>query len=337
VTTFGPVSVVEPEWRRGSRHLRPFRTSAHVRHRGCSRRLQRVLTDFGADSAFAPAAAKVREHYGVSVSAEAVRRTCLHHAHRLAAAPATPCTRLRPRGPEWIVAEADGTMVPIVDTTAAPPGTDRRRHRKVRWQEARVVAARALGSATTHYDATLGEVADAGARWSRVVGHAGWAVHTRIHAVGDGAPWLAEQAAQRFGAAGTYLLDLYHVCDYLAPVWPAERARVHALRDELLAGRAPAVLAALQAKLEPPDTPEESAPARCAHRYLANRTTQLAYPAARAAGLPVGSGLIESAHRHLLQARLKLAGAWWTEANAHAMAQLRVCRANGSWNAYWKN
>lgn len=327
----------EPGWRQGARHLRPFRAAAGVRPRGCSRRLQRALVDFGADTAFAPAAAKVQEHYGVTVPAERVRRVCLHHARRLAAVPPAPCTRLRPRGPAWIIAEADGTMVPIVDTTAAPPGADRRRHRQLRWQEARVVAARAHGTATTHYDATLGDVTETGIRWSRVVGRAGWATSTRIHAVGDGAPWLADQAAQRFGAAGAYLLDLYHVCDYLAAVWPAERTRVQALRDDLKAGYAAHVLTALHARREPPETPDERAPARCAHRYLANRPGQLDYPRALAAGLPLGSGLIESAHRHLLQARLKLAGAWWTEANAHAMAQLRACRANGDWTSYWRN
>jgi hypothetical protein len=99
-----------------------------------------------------------------------------------------PRTTLAARGPGWIVAEADGTMLPIVDTSATPPGADKRKHRVVSWQEARVVAAQALGEVTTHYDATLGEVAEAGCRWSQVAGAAGWAVNTRIHAVGDGAP-----------------------------------------------------------------------------------------------------------------------------------------------------
>jgi len=48
-------------------------------------------------------------------------------------------------------------------------------------------------------------------------------------------------------------------------------------------------------------------------------------------------GLIESAHRHLLQSRLKLAGAWWTPSNAHSMCQLRVTRANHLWDSYWSN
>jgi hypothetical protein len=295
------------------------------------------MTDFGADEAFAPAAAKVEEYYGVRVTAERLRLVCLRHARRLAQSVPKPCTVLRAQGPDWIVTEADGTMVPIVDMGTAPAGADRRRHRRVRWQEARVVVAQALGVAHAHYDATLGDVAEAGVRWSRVVGAAGWSVTTRIHVVGDGAPWLAQQAAERFTPQGHYLLDLYHVCDYFAAVWPGDKTTIHAHRDALKAGQLPAVLTALRARLEPPDSPDEAAPARCALRYLENRLDQLDYPAALRHRLPVGSGLIESAHRHLLQARLKIAGAWWSESSAQAMTQLRVCRANHLWNAYWCN
>jgi Uncharacterised protein family (UPF0236) len=338
LSTFGEVEVWERTWRTGSKNLRPVLSRLEVEVRGCSRRLQRVLTDFGADEAFGPAAAKVGEHYGVEVNAERVRQVSLSHAGRIAArAVVAPRTTLAVRGPDWIVAEADGTMLPMVDTSAAPPGADRRKHREVFWQEARVVAARALGETTTHYDATLGEVAEAGCRWSQVAGAAGWAVNTRIHAVGDGAPWLAAQANERFGENSRYLLDLYHVCDYLTAVWPADKAEVHRHRDALKAGKLDAVLDALGERLEPPETSESEAPARAALRYLENRLDQLDYPTALLQGLPVGSGLIESAHRHLLQARLKLAGAWWTPNNAQSMCQLRVLRANGLWDTYWRN
>lgn len=338
MSTFGQVEVWERIWRKGTKSIRPVLSRFEVEARGCSRRLQRVLTDFGADEAFAPAAAKVNEHYGVEVNAERVRRVSLHHAGQMAEqAKVEARTTLAARGPDWIVTEADGTMLPIVKTCAAPPGADRRKHRVVFWQEARVVAARALGEATTHYDATLGEVAEAGCRWSQVAGAAGWATNTRIHAVGDGAPWLAAQARERFGENSGYLLDLYHVCDYLAAVWPGEKALVHRHRDALKAGALETVLDALRARQEPPCTPEADAPARAALRYLQNRPDQLDYPAALRNGLPVGSGLIESAHRHLLQSRLKLAGAWWTRTHAHDMTQLRVTRANGLWDSYWRN
>ncbi len=71
--------------------------------------MQRVLTDFGADETFAAAAAKVKEHYGLEVNSEQVRRICLVHAERIATRVETkPLTTLASRGPDWIVAEADG-------------------------------------------------------------------------------------------------------------------------------------------------------------------------------------------------------------------------------------
>ena len=39
---------------------------------------------------------------------------------------------------------------------------------------------------------------------------------THLHAVGDGAPWIADFVTDKFGSQGSYLLDFYHVCDYLA-------------------------------------------------------------------------------------------------------------------------
>ena len=57
--------------------------------------------------------------------------------------------------------------------------------------------------------------------------------------------------------------------------------------------------------------------------------------AARDRGLPVGSGEIESAHRYIIQERLKIAGAWRTPENARFMLALRVDRADGYWDRYW--
>jgi hypothetical protein len=39
----------------------------------------------------------------------------------------------------------------------------------------------------------------------------------------------------------------------------------------------------------------------------------------------------------VIQARLKLSGAWWNIDNAAAMLSLRVLRANGYWANYWQN
>ena len=48
-------------------------------------------------------------------------------------------------------------------------------------------------------------------------------------------------------------------------------------------------------------------------------------------GWPTGSGEVESAHRQLSQARLKLAGASWKVDNINPMLALIVITANGWW------
>lgn len=58
---------------RGGPQIRLFAESAAVECRGYSEALQRVMTDFGADDAFAGAAAKLKEHYGIEVAVSAVR------------------------------------------------------------------------------------------------------------------------------------------------------------------------------------------------------------------------------------------------------------------------
>ena len=49
---------------------------------------------------------------------------------------------------------------------------------------------------------------------------------------------------------------------------------------------------------------------------------------------PTGSGKVESAHRHLVQERLKLAGACWLVENINPMMALRVIKTNGWWDEY---
>ena len=52
-------------------------------------------------------------------------------------------------------------------------------------------------------------------------------------------------------------------------------------------------------------------------------------------GLPLGSGAVEGGHRHVIQARLKLPGAWWKEETLNPILALRTLRANAQWEAFW--
>jgi hypothetical protein len=96
------------------------------------------------------------------------------------------------------------------------------------------------------------------------------------------------------------------VSEYLAAAAPEPWRRTQQKR--LKRGAIAQVIAELGAHRETPGVTDENGPVRAAHRHLGNRPGTLDYAAAIAAGLPIGSGLIESGHKHVLQARLKLPG-----------------------------
>jgi len=162
--------------------------------------------------------------------------------------------------------------------------------------------------------------------------------HTQVHGVGDGAPWIAEQMEWRFGAQGNYLIDFHHLCDYLAAASKSCARDPSAWNEiqntRIKAGASADVLDALVPHLEPPELADKDAPVRACHRYMRNRPGQFDYPRALAARLPIGSGQIESAHRHIIQERLKIPGAWRKIENADKMLALRTVRANGDWENY---
>jgi hypothetical protein len=319
-------------------YLRPLPERLGVTPRGRSRRLERVLTDFGCEHSFARAAQSVREHYGFEIGASMVRTATLKHAQRartqLEEEYEQPFRVLPPVGAEHVVAQADGTMICTVE-----PGA-RKGKRPRQWNEMRLVAAQALDSATTVYAATFGSVEDTGRRWGHCARQAGWGLQSRIHTVGDGADWIRLQSREIFREAGSFLCDFFHVSEYLGGAAPAcagpkaDRWR-RTQQRRLRRGAYQKVIASLAEHLEPPQTPEEEAPVRNGHRYLSNRTDCLDYPRALALGLPIGSGMIESGHRHVLQARLKKAGTAWLRDHADQIAHLRVLRSNNQWLSLW--
>ena len=129
------------------------------------------------------------------------------------------------------------------------------------------------------------------------------------------------------------MLDLYHVCEHLALAAPTcaqnEKPQrwLNRQKNKLLKGKAAQVIAELAAKSEPETAPEKQAPVRAAHRYLSNRSDQLDYINALASGMPVGTGIIESGHKHIIQSRLKGSGMAWLPKHAEAIAKARAWRA----------
>jgi hypothetical protein len=298
-----------------------------------------VLTDFGCEHSFAKAAESVQEHYGIEIGASAVRTVTLEHAQRareqLEKGYAQSFRVLPNVGAEQVIAQTDGTMIRTVE-----PG-ERTGKRPREWKEMRLVAAQAKDSATTTYGATFGNVEAAGRRLGHCTREAGWGLDSQIHAVGDGAEWIRLQCGEVFGKQGTFLCDFFHVSEYLAAAAESSQGKKKAKQwrrtqqKRLKRGAVGKVIETLENYLEPEGTPEEDAPVRNAHRYLTNRRDCLDYPRAIELGLPIGSGMVESGHRHVLQARLKKAGTAWLRDHADQIAHLRVLRANQQWKSLW--
>jgi len=333
------VEVVERIWRSSTQsYLRPLPKRLGVTPRGRSRRLERVLTDFGCEHSFARAVESVREHYGIEIGASAVRTATLEQAQRarqkLEEDYRQPFRILPAAGVEHVIAEVDGTMICTVQ-----PGP-RKGKRPRAWKEMRLAAAQAKDSTTTVYAATFGSVAATGQRWGHCARQAGWALNSRIHVVGDGADWIRLQSQEVFGLQGVFLCDFFHVSEYLgAAAISCRTGQPDAWRrtqqKRLRRGAVQKVMQALEPHLELEGTADEEAPVRNGYRYLNNRLDCLDYPGALALGLPIGSGMIESGHRHVLQARLKKAGTAWLPDHADQIAHLRVLRANHQWASLW--
>ena len=301
-----------------------------------------MLVDFGADTSFDKCVLKAKLHYGITIPYSAQRNLTYKHSKIIKANQTKLCKTvntkshknnlLKRKGVLEILSETDGSMIPIVSTY----GKDKRKNKQVFWKEIRLTLARDMKSINKYVSATLDDVNIVGQHMRYCIDRVGLGYNSYIHAVGDGAPWIAGQVDKHFGVQAKYLIDFYHASEYLASA-SHECASIepkkwlHAQQQLLKCGKYETVLTNLSSYAH---QHEESATYKCYH-YLKNRTHQLHYHEAIKNKLPIGSGEIESAHRYVIQHRLKIPGAWWLIENADSMAHLNVCRANGDWDRYW--
>jgi len=152
------------------------------------------------------------------------------------------------------------------------------------------------------------------------------------------------RTAQKAGIDLTIACDVVHVIEYL---WAAGRAfypesgpelegwvrhRLLGILDGkagLIGGgmRRSATRRGLSCKArEPVD--------KCA-TYLLNHAPYLDYDRYLAAGMPIATGVIEGACRHLVKDRMEITGARWGLTGAEAVLRLRALRSSGDFDAYW--
>lgn len=321
---------------------RPFSHKAEILCRGYSEPLQKAMTDFGAESAYNKVSERLFEHYGINVPTSAARVITQKHAKiiRNQTEDQRPINKIKKA--DYIVSETDGTMVPII--TFKPTDqqkTDRRKTRTVAWKEIRLTLAYQKGSLDMFFESSMDLPDKVGEKMSLCISRSGLASKTKVHCVGDGAPWIADQVEKQLGSQGKFTLDFFHVSEYLAiaaKCLPLEVSNNWLLdqQNKLKKNETASVLAELQ-KHGSGCLLKNECPAMTCYNYMIKRTHQLDYKTAIDRDLPIGSGEIESAHRYIIQKRVKIPGAWWLPENADSMVALQVSRANREWNHYWES
>jgi hypothetical protein len=71
--------------------------------------------------------------------------------------------------------------------------------------------------------------------------------------------------------------------------------------------------------------------------YLLKYKDYLRYNEYLAVGLPIATGIVEGACRHLVRDRVDLTGARWGLTGAEAVLRFRALRSSGDFEEYWRH
>ncbi len=161
-----------------------------------------------------------------------------------------------------------------------------------------------------------------------------------VVAVSDGASWIQELIDEQCPEA-VRVLDFPHAVGYLnratqaalgigsreAAVWLDEW--VPKLKKE----QPEEVLAAIRNL--PTPTTEAVTAKRTAVRYLSSRVDQIRYADFQKQGYPIGSGIVESANKLVVEQRMKGPGMHWALKHINPILALRGRLCSGQWAATW--
>lgn len=150
-------------------------------------------------------------------------------------------------------------------------------------------------------------------------------------------------AIERHEAEVIVIQDFVHVLEYLwQAAWclhkegdPAAEQWVQLHAIDILKGKSSDVAAGMRRSATRRDLSQsERQPLdKCAEYLLKNRE-RLDYARALRGGLPIATGVIEGACRHLVKQRMECSGARWSLTGAEAVLRLRALRMSGDWDEY---
>lgn len=186
-----------------------------------------------------------------------------------------------------------------------------------------------------------GEKSDLANRILAVAARLGVQQAKRVVFLADGNPTIWEIASELY-PDGVHIQDFWHVMEYLSD---AAKGATKTAQEEVLLrkkwadwlkeSRHDDLLAELEEKRRKTRSKAKREKLRLAIGYIERGRERMDYASYIAEGLPIGSGPIEAACKHIVKERYDIAGARWSRENSGNVLALRLAIANGEWELYW--
>ena len=158
-------------------------------------------------------------------------------------------------------------------------------------------------------------------------------LHHRLIFVTDGAPWLRNWIEDAFPTA-TSILDFYHAKEHLCQ-FADEHFKERSEKEKWIVSQETLLLESGVAQVIHNIQSLCKEPTKQAQKlidYYSANIDRMDYQKYRQTGKGIiGSGAIESAHRTVIQKRMKLSGQRWTLNGAQNMLCLRTIKMNQQW------
>ena len=159
--------------------------------------------------------------------------------------------------------------------------------------------------------------------------------------IGDGAAWIWNLCEDYFPNA-VQIVDYMHAKSHLFNVaklvfedteTEVYKAWIKATELFLYDGNIPEVASSIRALAT--QCPEVSKSLEREARYFEKHANRMQYKAFREKGYMIGSGVIESACKHVVGERCKQAGMRWDKPGINAVLEWRCLLKNENWEEYW--
>lgn len=157
--------------------------------------------------------------------------------------------------------------------------------------------------------------------------------HTQLIFITDGAPWLRNWIEDAYPRSHS-ILDYYHACEYLH-AFSREYFSDKNEEEQWLSEQQKLLMESkVQEVIENVERLKSSKKeARKLIAYYQANAKRMDYKHYQKMGCAlIGSGAIESAHRKVIQKRLKQSGQRWSKKGAQNMLNLRVVKCNQQWD-----